>query len=281
MTFCDLHVHSVFSDGTDTPEAIIRAAEGLGLSRVALCDHNTVAGLPDFLAAAHGRSVNAVTGAEFSVNYENTELHLLGLFIQKERFCEVEDFLLREVVRHKEICNREMVASLGRAGYRLDYDEIVRAFPQARINRMHIAAAMVKRGYLSSVAEAFDSLLAKSSPHYRQPKRPDVFEMLDFIRSIGAAPVLAHPFLNLSPDALAKFLPRAKESGLIGMECYYSTFDQAQTALALTLAEANGLLPSGGSDYHGNTKPDIGLGVGRGDLRIPDAWALALDAARK
>ena len=280
MAFCDLHVHSVFSDGTDTPEALVRAAEGLSLSHVALCDHNTVAGLPRFLAAARGSSVVAVAGAEFSVDYAGVELHLLGLFLPKSRFSEI-DALMQEVLLRKEHCHREMIASLRRAGYDLDYDEIARAFPDARINRAHIATVMVERGFVSSVKEAFASLLAKSSPHYREPKRPDVFEMIAYLRGIGAVPVLAHPFLNLSTDECAVFLPRAKDCGLVGMECHYVSFDEKETALALSLARENRLLPSGGSDYHGRTKPDVSLGVGYGNLRIPDAWALALSAERK
>ena len=279
MPFCDLHVHSHFSDGTDAPAEIIRAAEGLGLSHVALCDHNTVAGLPDFLAAARDSAVTAVAGAEFSVNYNRTELHLLGLFIPEKRFSEV-DTLMTEVLARKEVCHRETIGSLRRAGYDLDYDEIARAFPEARINRAHIATVMTERGYVSSVAEAFETLLAKDGPHYREPKRPDVFEMIDFIRGIGAVPVLAHPFLSLSPEELAAFLPKAKARGLVGMECYYSTFNADETALALSLARENGLLPSGGSDYHGSTKPDIALGVGHGNLCIPDEWAMALAAQR-
>lgn len=280
MAFCDLHVHSIFSDGSDTPEEIIRAAEKIGLSHVALCDHNTAAGLPRFLAAGRDSRVTAVAGAEFSVDYEGEELHLLGLFIPEERFSELDAFLHDLLVR-KEACNREMIASLQRAGYDLDYDEIARVYPDAHINRAHIASVMVERGYVSSVAEAFSYLLAKGGPHYREPKRPDVFEMIAYLRDSGAVPVLAHPFLNLSPDALAAFLPKAKASGLVGMECYYSTFDEAQTILALSLAEKNGILPSGGSDYHGRVKPGAALGVGRGNLRIPDAWAVALGAERK
>lgn len=280
MTFCDLHAHSLFSDGTDTPETLIRQADALGLSHLTLCDHNTVAGLPDFLAAARSARVKAVAGAEFSVNYEGSELHLLGLFIPEERFAEVDELMTREVLSRKEACNREMIASLCRAGYALDYDEICRAFPQARVNRAHIATVMAERGYVSSVAEAFDTLLSKSGPHYREPQRPDVFDMIAYIRKIGAVPVLAHPHLSLSPDRLTAFLPRAKAQGLIGMECYYSTFTEEETALALSLTKENGLLPSGGSDYHGKTKPDIALGVGHGNLRIPTEWAEALAAQR-
>ena len=279
MRFCDLHTHSYFSDGTDAPEAIIRAAEQLSLSHVALCDHNTIAGVPDFLAAAANSPVTAVAGAEFSVDYEQTELHLLGLFLPEDHFPEIDE-MMTQVLESKETANREMVKSLQGAGYDVDYDEIVRAFPQARINRAHIATALAERGYAASVTDAFATLLSKSGPHYRRPMRPDVFDMIAYLAKIGAVPVLAHPHINLTPKRLSAFLPKAKEAGLIGMECYYSTFNEQETALALSLAKQNGLLPSGGSDYHGAPKPDIALGIGCGNLRVPTDWALAL-AAKK
>lgn len=280
MSFCDLHVHSVYSDGTDTPAELIRGAKAIGLSHLALCDHNTVSGLPDFLAAARDSGVCAIAGAEFSVNYGKTELHLLGLFIPEARFAEIDDLMTREVRARKEASNREVIASLCRAGYDLDYDEICRAFPEAFINRSHIARVMAARGYVSSKEEAFSTLLAKDSPHYREPDRINVFDMIDFVRDIGAVPVLAHPFLCLSEEELTVFLPEAKAHGLVGMECYYSTFTEEETARAQALVRAFDLLPSGGSDYHGTAKSNIALGVGRGNLRIPGEWAVALGAKR-
>ena len=100
--------------------------------------------------------------------------------------------------------------------------------------------------------------------------------MLDIIRELGAVSVLAHPFFKWDAKEVARLLPRARAAGLVGMECYYSTYDAATTQLALQMAKENDLLPSGGSDFHGAGKPDISLGVGRGNLRIPYAWYEAL-----
>ena len=276
---CDLHAHSVFSDGTDTPARLLSLAEEAGLSAVALTDHNTTAGLPDFLAAAKGSPVEAVCGAEFSVDYRGTELHLLGLFLTPEVFPAVEA-RLNVFRRAKEESNRALAESLNQAGYAVDYDAIRARSPGGSINRAHIAAELTALGYTASVKEAFDRLLSPKGPHYREPKRPAVWEMIPFLRELGAVPVLAHPFLNLSEAELRVFLPEAKRAGLVGMEVAYSKYTPETAALAAELADAFGLLPSGGSDYHGAVKPDIALGRGRGSLRVPCGWLEALREAR-
>lgn len=277
---CDLHTHSNYSDGTCTPAQLIDEAAALGLSAVALCDHNTADGLPAFLAAAEGRDILAVPGVEFSVDYGGTELHLLGLFIEPRCFPAVKE-ISDGYLRRKSQSNRALIGALALAGYPLDYGQILAQSPNGNINRAHIAAALVEHGYAGSIREAFRTLLSKDGMYYQEPARPTVWEMLDFLTGIGAVPVLAHPFLNLTEEALASFLPQAKARGLAGMETAYSTYDGATAACAARLARESGLLPSGGSDYHGAKKPDIRLGTGRGSLRVPAAWAHDLmNAAR-
>ncbi len=276
MKICDLHVHSNFSDGTYTPAEIISRAAEMGLSAVALCDHNTVDGLTRFLAAAEGTDITAIAGAEFSVDYNGRELHLLGLFIPVVQFCKVTE-LMRAVNERKTQSNIRLIDSLRRAGYDFSYEEIKNSTPSGNFNRAHIAAELTRRGYTQSVKHAFDTLLSPASGHYTEPKRIDVFEMIDFIRAIGAVPVLAHPFLNLNEGELEEFLPIAKERGLVGMECLYSTYDRETTEKAFALAIKYGLLYSGGSDFHGANKPDIELGIGRGELNVPFEWAERLN----
>lgn len=276
---CDLHTHSVFSDGTSTPAQIIDEAVRMGLSAVALCDHNTVDGLPDFLSATVGQPIDAIPGAEFSVDLDGTELHLLGLFIEPAYFSQVSD-LMREVRLRKERSNIALADALNRAGYRFDYTAIRSRSPMGTINRAHIAAELTRLGYTGSVREAFASLLSPEAGYYVEPERLTVWEMIDFIRSIHAVPVLAHPFLNLPEARLAEFLPQAKNRGLIGMETAYPLYSEETTALAAALAGRYGLLRSGGSDFHGDIKPDIRLGVGTGTLRVPGCWADTLRAAR-
>lgn len=269
--YCDLHTHSVFSDGTDTPAQLIAGAQKLGLTAVALTDHNTIAGLPDFMAAGQGSGVKAVPGCEFSTDYNGTELHILGLYIQPAHFETVTD-LLEKAQRDKEESNRNLVAALNEAGYEICYEKVA-ARSQGSVNRAHIAAELMEKGYISSIQEAFQSLLTKKRGFYKPPQRIGAYECIRFIKSIGAKAVLAHPFLNLKEEtALRVFLPEAVEAGLDGMEVVYSKFTPEQTALAHQIAEEYGLAFSGGSDYHGNNKPDIALGVGRGALRVPSRW---------
>ena len=278
--FCDLHTHSVFSDGTCTPAELIDEAVSLGLSAIALTDHNTVDGLPDFLSAAEGKDILAIPGVEFSTEYGGRELHLLGLFIDPAHFPTVRA-VARDYLRRKEQSNLDLIAALNGAGYEVDYGKLLAQSPNGNINRAHIAAALTEKGYVGSIKEAFQTLLAKGGRFYREPAKPTFWEMLELIKSIGAVPVLAHPFLNLDEERLRVFLPLAKERGLVGMEVAYSTYDDTTAACAARLADEFSLLPSGGSDYHGNKKPDIKMGVGKGNLEVPAEWVKNLKTVSK
>lgn len=269
--YCDLHTHSTFSDGTYTPAQLIAEAERIGLTAMALTDHNTVAGLPDFLAAGERSAVKTVPGCEFSTDYDGVELHILGLYIRPEHYRTVTD-LLDKAQREKEASNRNLVAALNAAGYAIDYEKVA-ARSQGSVNRAHIAAELMEAGYIASIDEAFQDLLTKKRGFYKPPQRIGAYDCIRFIKSIGAKAVLAHPFLNLKEEAaLRAFLPEAVDAGLDGMEVVYSKFTLEQTALAKQIASDFDLAFSGGSDFHGENKPDIALGVGRGELKIPAEW---------
>lgn len=272
--YCDLHVHSTFSDGTLTPRELLQAACDAGLSSVALTDHNTVKGLPDFIAAAEDFPIEAVPGIEFSVDYLGTELHLLGLYLRPDHYAPITA-MMEDFLRRKEQSNLDLVEKLNAAGFRLDYEQI-KAEGAGYVNRAHIAAAMTKEGYTTSIKEAFKNYLSPKHGYYVPPKRADVFETIAFIKSMGAVAVLAHPFLNLEEAALRRFLPEAVDAGLDGMEVLYPLFDERQTRTLAAIAAEFGLLPSGGSDFHGANKPHIQLGTGQGELRVPECYQTAL-----
>lgn len=266
---CDLHVHSYYSDGSMSPAQLVKAAQEAGLSAVVLSDHNTVAGLSEFVAAAEGTCVEAVPGIEFSTEYLGSELHILGLFVLPCNYAAIGEVLERFLIR-KEQSNRELIQRLNQAGIPVDY-EAIRAKAAGRINRAVIAEEMVRLGCCESVKEAFSKWLSVEKGYYVPPVRPDAFETIRFIKSLGCAAVLAHPFLNLKEQQLRVFLPEAKAAGLDAMEVYYARYDEKTTALAKAIAKEYGILESGGSDYHGTAKPDIALGTGKGDLHIPFA----------
>ena len=272
---CDLHTHSTYSDGTLSPEGLICLAQERGISAVALCDHNTVAGLPALLEAAAGSGVEAVPGIEFSTDYRQTELHILGLFIKPQNYSAVTE-KLEQMLRWKEQSNLDLVAALRAAGVELDYDSIKAGTPGGQVNRAVIAADLVRRGYCTSIKEAFSKWLSPRCGYFRPPRRLESRDVIRFIKSIGAVAVLAHPFLNLDEQGLRGFLMEAVPAGLDAMEVYYPTFSEAQTALAGQIADEFGLLPSGGSDFHGDNKPDIAMGSGRGTLAVPTEYMLQL-----
>lgn len=266
---CDLHTHSTYSDGTYSPAHLVAEAERVGLSAVALTDHNTVAGLPDFLAAAENSPVEAVPGVEFSTDYLDLELHIVALFVRPEQYGAITK-LTDEMNLRKQQSNLELIENLNRAGYRLDYHKIKSAMPKGEPNRALIAAELTRLGYTTSNKEAFKTLLGTKCGYYRPPKRIDVFELISFARSIGTVPVLAHPFLSLKDTgALIEFLGPAADAGLQGMETRYPLFSPEQTEAAESLAARFGLAQSGGSDFHGEIKPDISLGTGKGTLQVP------------
>ena len=268
MKFCDLHTHSVYSDGTWTPAQLIGEAEKLGLSAIALTDHNTVAGLPDFLKAAEGKNVEAVPGIEFSTDYGDKDVHILGLFIRPEHYQPIAD-CLAEVQKRKDESNRALAEALTRAGYPLDYDQMKSKVPGGQLNRAHFAAELVRMGVAKDRKDAFSRLLKPECGYYQPPKRMTSFEAIDFIKSLGAVAVWAHPYLTLSREQVPVFLEEAVKHGLDAMETIYVTYDQETIRLARETAEYYGLKESGGSDFHGENKPEISLGWGKGDLRVP------------
>ena len=268
MRVCDLHTHSNFSDGTLTPEQLIREAEKAGLSAVALCDHNTVAGLGAFLQAGKTSSVEPVPGIEFSTDYKGTELHLVMLFVKQQDYAPITDFL-EKVLERKEESMRRLVQALRKVQIPLDYDALQNNTPDGYINRALVAAELVRLGYAETMKDAFKRYLKPGVGYYTPPQLPDILKVIGFIRDLGGVSVLAHPFLNLNEVELLELLPQAKACGLDAMETMYSRYDRETTQKAKTLASRFQLLESGGSDFHGGNKPDIYLGVGTGDLRIP------------
>ena len=276
MRFCDLHTHSTFSDGTDTPAQLLKRAEEQGLCAIALTDHNTVSGLPDFLKAAEQSSVRAIPGAEFSADYNGVELHILGLFLKPEQF-ETVTAMTQEYHRLKEQSNIDLVEKLNEAGYTVDYGKIKASTPKGQVNRALIAAELTALGYTESVQAAFKKLLKPECGYYVPPRRADPFETIRFIKTLGAVAVLAHPFLNLNEQALREFLALAVPCGLDGMETLYSTYDEQTAELSEKIAAEFDLLPSGGSDYHGKNKPHIRIGIGQGSLSVPQGYLTALE----
>ena len=269
---CDLHTHSIYSDGTWTPTEIIAEAKRIGLSAVALTDHNTVEGLTELFRAAEGTGVEAIGGVEFSTDYLDVELHIVALFVKPQHFSAISA-RVAELDKRKEESNIALAAALTAGGYEVDFEEIKASTPKGHVNRAHFASALLEKGYVQSIPEAFERLLSKTGGFYTQPKRLEVFETLEFLREIGCASVLAHPFQELDEEGVRQFLTLAKPHGLDGMETEYAKYDDAQVARLKAIAKEFDMKESGGSDFHGDRRKGTDLGVGQGNLRIPKAFA--------
>ncbi len=267
MNLCDLHTHSNYSDGSLSPSELINAAIVAGICAVALTDHNTVAGLPEFLAYAQDKSIHAIAGIEISSDYEDRELHIIGLDIPSSLFGQVTDFV-SAMNRRKEDSNLQLVERLRQSGYDLSYEEITSRY-SGNINRANIASVLVEKGYIATVREGMNGILSVRSGYYTPPSRIPSLDAIAFLAEIGAVPVLAHPYLNLKDDDLRNFLPKAKGCGLAAMETMYSLYSPETTAAAKRIAREFDLLESGGSDFHGRNKPTIQIGRGKGNLTIP------------
>lgn len=278
---CDLHTHSYFSDATVSPSEIVSLASDMGLYAAALCDHNTVSGVPEFLKSAKSKSLNAVAGCEFSSDYCGTEIHILALFIDENRLSDVSRFTENYLIK-KDNTNRDLVKALNSCGFNIDYDEI-KSREKGSINRAHIAYALKEKGYCKSINEVFDTIF--KLPEIRAVKsfRPEGLDVISFINDICAVSVIAHPFLSFKKsDILYSFLKSAKKAGLDGIETRYSLYSKENEMQADELSERFSLLKSGGSDFHADIKPDIKLGTGKGSLEVPDEYyEMLLERKRK
>ncbi|HHU84049.1 MAG TPA: PHP domain-containing protein [Clostridiales bacterium] len=255
----DLHTHSHFSDGSDSPYMIVKKAKELGIT-VALTDHNSVEGLDEFVFAGKEYGVDVVPGVEFSTDYGEKEIHIIALFIDEEHYDTVRQ-LTAFADTLKEESNVILAANLNKNGYEVDYEEIRETTNDGRVNRVHFAKYLVDKKYVSSINEAFETLISKKSGNYIPPKRLDVFDTIGYIRMMNAVPIIAHAPLNLTIDELTGFLPKAKDHGLIGIETCYSLYNDDTSLKMKLLAKKFDLLESSGSDYHGTSKPDISLGM--------------------
>lgn len=272
--YCDLHSHTVHSDGSYTPRELVLAAKEKNLI-IALTDHNTVSGLSDFLSEAEREGVRAIPGTEISTDYQGKEFHLLGLFIEPEHYEKIES-LCTEFLQLKELSNIDLVSKLAAIGYVMDYEVIKSMNVKGMVNRAHIARELVRRGYIASVKEAFDNLLSPSRGYYVPPKRLELIEAIKFLKSIGAVTVLAHSLKEVDADYIRSMLPDLVDAGLDAIETMHSSYDEEKIALSKKIAAEFGLLESGGSDFHGLMKPGVELGVGKGNLAIGEEVYLAL-----
>ena len=253
----DLHTHSQASDGTLSPAGLAAAAAAAGLQGLALTDHDTVDGVEEFMASGTDTGLEVIAGVEISLEHPGT-FHLLGLNVAGDAGTPAA---LARLKSFRVERNLKMLDRLGRLGYRLPWDALLKAARGGQLGRPHFAALLVERGFFRNRDEAFDKLLAKGRPGYVDKTRLSPEDGLAMVRAAGWAPVLAHPLsLGLTPAAWPDWLTRLTDGGLLGLEVYHPSQGPEQSDFFLGLSRRFGLTPTAGSDFHGETKPASPLG---------------------
>jgi 3',5'-nucleoside bisphosphate phosphatase len=274
--WCDLHVHSTCSDGTVAPAEVVRRGRDAGLVAMALTDHDTFDGVAEALAAGARLGIRVVPGIELSLPHEGT-FHMIGLGVDPA------DAAIRAVAdllnEGRGPRNRQIVAKLVELGVDVTIEEVEAEAGGDVVARPHVARVLVKKGVVGSMQEAFDRYLKKGAAAYADRPRVELSHAIAAIRGAGGASVLCHPFsLGFDDDASTSAeLRRLAEAGLDAVEVRCGSSTRGDAGRWESLAKDAGLLPSGGSDFHGDNKPDLRIGTGRGKLRVPLAWLEALE----
>ncbi len=264
----DLHTHSIYSDGTNTPAELVALAEERGLRALALTDHDTVAGVDELLVAGKGSTVETVPGIELSAECEHGTMHILGYYIDTS--CLELGRMLAKVRAGRAARNVEILKKLNRLGYVLRWSDLEKYTGKDVVGRPHFAEVLVERGYVKSKKLAFELLLAKGRPAYAERYHCSASECIRCIRKSGGVAVLAHPAtIHLSDAKLHALVGELAEQGLGGIEAYYAEHRPENRKKFIAWAEEFGLLCTGGSDFHGKNSPDLNVGVGFGQLRVP------------
>lgn len=268
--YIDLHAHSTASDGDLSPSELVRLALQKGLVALALTDHDTAEGNNEAILEAERLGLNFVPGVEISVDRPPNSLHILGYWIDPEN--PVLKSTLETVRGFRDKRNPMIIEKLQGLGIDIDYVEVCGAAGGDVVGRPHFAKVLVEKGVVKSSAEAFQKYLGKGGLAYVDKKRMTPFEGIRLIHQAGGMPALAHPnqYDFDEPSGLEEMVAELKSYGLAGIEAYYSTHSEQQTAQYKHLAEKYDLAITGGSDFHGAAKPMIELGSGiGGNLKIP------------
>lgn len=268
MKIIDLHTHSNASDGSLTPEALMIRAASLNLSAIALTDHDTIAGIKAAAIAAESLALKFIPGIELSAYYKDREIHIVGLFIDVENNAFQQQ--IYSISHAREIRNLEMIEVMQKHGIGITPEIFFAEEGTGILTRANFAGYLLKHGVVSSYQEAFDRYLEKGKPFYIPRKRLTPEAAIEAIHTAGGIAVLAHPLLyKFNEQELDACVSYVKNLGIQAMEVYYSRNHGTVTIRMKTLAKKYGLAYSGGSDFHGECKPDIELGIGTGNLRVP------------
>ncbi|HEX9495683.1 MAG TPA: PHP domain-containing protein [Candidatus Limnocylindria bacterium] len=267
----DLHTHSLRSDGAYEPADLIARAAARGVTIQALADHDTLAGAGEAIAAGERLGVRIIPSTELNTESEWGDVHILGYFL------EPSDIALEERLRWlRENRGRRievMVEKLNALGHPVSLERVLEIAKGGSLGRPHLAQALFEAGHVPTYDSAFDTLIAKDAPAYVERIGLTPLEAVRLVVEHGGVPSLAHPFTVVGLDEL---MPLLAAAGLAGIETYYGSHPPAMTARCLAIARRYGLVPTGGSDFHG--RGDHGAPLG--GVFVPPETIPALEARR-
>ena len=267
----DLHAHSTASDGTYSPAEVAELAKKLGLSAIALTDHDTIDGLDEFQKTGNALGIETIPGIEFAALWEKhhrPEIHLVGLGFDPAHPALLSR--MQEIRQSRDLRNSKMCEKLSSIGLHITIEEVAANAGGEIITRAHFANVLLQKGYIAKKEDAFSRYISPGLPGYVEREFLTPALCIQTIKEAGGAAILAHPTLyGLSLEQLEELCEELIPYGLDGIECQYSTYSPAETKAITALAEKMDLLPSGGSDFHGKNKPNIHLGSGKSNLAIP------------
>lgn len=274
----DLHCHSLFSDGSDSPEELVRMGVDAGLAALALTDHDTLDGLPRFLGLQSQVKLRLIPGIELSCRFLGRSLHVLGLFLDPQ------DATLRkrlvDLRQRREDRNLRMVGKLQSMGVSITWELVQAQAPTALVARPHFAKALVACGAASSPPDAFQRYVGDHAPGYVEREELEPSEAIRWIWEAGGIPLVAHPGRFGRGFIWNEAMPKLQEQGMAGFEAFYGDYSPSEQIYFNALAARLGMARSGGSDYHGANKPGLKLGTGWGGLRVPAELLAELEIAR-
>ncbi|MDO4329485.1 MAG: PHP domain-containing protein [Lachnospiraceae bacterium] len=267
MGYIDLHVHSNASDGTLSPTQVVELAAEKGLDAIALTDHDTTAGIEEAVKAAGRTGIELVPGIEFSCVYQETEIHILGLYIN------IHDpafsAQLQKLLDIRNQRNEEMIRRFQADGFSITLEDLQAGNPDTVVTRAHFARILAEKGYVSSMDQAFKKYLQYGGKYCLRKEKIAPEHAMRILTDNHSFPSLAHIMqYKLGWAENEKLIAYLKDLGLQGLEVYHSSHNEGQIPRLQQLAKDYGLLPTGGSDFHGANKPDIQIGTGRGGLRL-------------
>ncbi|SVC26911.1 uncharacterized protein METZ01_LOCUS279765 [marine metagenome] len=243
----DLHLHTTASDGRLSPTELIHLLASQGLKQVAISDHDTTEGLAEaFAAAEEFPDMRIIPAIELSTDIPGDEVHMLGYFLRHED--EELQKILREFRMGRLERGRMLVEKLATLGINIEWERVQEIAGEGSVGRPHIALAMVEKGYCKEPKDAFPEYLGRNGSAYVERSKMTPPEAVEMLIRFGAVPVLAHPaYLNDMETTIAELA----EAGIVGLEVHYAQFSPETVQQLAGLADRYGLIPCGGSDYHG------------------------------